>query len=201
MVFSAWLLLFFTQSLLVATHRVRWHRKLGLASTVVLAVMLPLGYLTTIAMIRRGFDLSGDLHVDPHPGIGRSLTLDPLTASAFNVCYLATFAVLAIAAICYRRHSAIHKRLMLFANIELIAAPMGHLLGHANSLTPATVMAALALFLFAAVARDYLVERRIHPLTAVLAVLLQASQPIQGVVLRPSPVWHHFVIWLITLHG
>ena len=86
---------------------------------------------------------------------------------------------------------------MLFANIELIAAPMAHLLGRAKFLTPATVMMSLAMFLFAAVARDYLVERRVHPLTAVLAVVLFLSQPIQGTLIGPSAIWHHFVTWLI----
>jgi hypothetical protein len=74
---------------------------------------------------------------------------------------------------------------------------MAHLLGHANLLTPATVMVPLGMFLFAAVARDYLVERRIHPLTTVLAVVLPLSQPIEGALIGPSPLWHHFVTWLI----
>jgi len=105
-----------------------------MASTFVLALMLPLGYEATIAMTRRGFDLSGDQHVDLHPQVGQSLTLDALTALVFNFCYLSAFAALTIAAICYRQRPAIHKRLMLFANIELIGAPMAHLLGHANLL-------------------------------------------------------------------
>jgi len=196
-VFLAWLLLFLAQSLLVATRRVKWHRRLGLASTFVLAAMLPLGYAATIAMTRRGFDLSGDLHIDPHPRAGVPLELDALTGSIFNFAYLATFAILAIAAICYRRQPAIHKRLMLFANIALIGAPVGHILGHANVLTPATVMIPLAMFLLAAVARDYLVERRIHPLTAGLAIALFISQPVQGALIGPSPIWHRFVTWLI----
>jgi hypothetical protein len=194
-VFFAWLSLFLAQSLLVATRRLNRHRRLGLASILVLAAMLPLGYAATISMTRRGFDLSGDQHVDPHPLPGKSL--DPLTASVFNFCYLASFAALAIAAIYYRRQPAIHKRLMLFANIELIGAPMAHLLGHANLLTPATVMIPLAVFLFAAVARDYVVERRVHPLTALLAPALFLSQPLQGLLIGPSPIWHHFVTWLI----
>jgi hypothetical protein len=194
-VFLVWLLLFLAQSLLVASRRVNWHRRLGIASTFVLALMLPLGYQATIAMIRRGFDLSGDQHVDPHPRAG--IQLDPLTASIFNFTYLASFATLAILAICYRRQPAVHKRLMLFANIELVGAPVAHILGHANLLTPATVMIPLAMFLLAAVARDYLVERRVHLLTALLAIALFLSQPLQGVLIGPSATWHRLVTWLI----
>lgn len=90
-VFFAWLLLFLTQSLLVAARQVNWHRRLGPASTFVLALMLPLGYAATIAMTRRGFDLSGDQHVDPHPRA--DVQLDPLTGSIFNFAYLASFAI------------------------------------------------------------------------------------------------------------
>jgi hypothetical protein len=54
-------------SLLIANRRVALHRRLGLTSVVLLALMIPLGFTTTTAMIRRGFDLSGDQHVDPHP--------------------------------------------------------------------------------------------------------------------------------------
>src|ERR1022692_856695 len=60
-VFFAWLLLFLVQSRLVATRHVALHRKLGLAAVFILALMIPLAYTTTIAMVQRGFDLSGDL--------------------------------------------------------------------------------------------------------------------------------------------
>ena len=66
-VFSAWLVLFLVQALLVESRRVAWHRRLGLASAFALPVMIPLGYAVTITMVRRGFDLSGD------QGVGRQL--------------------------------------------------------------------------------------------------------------------------------
>src|SRR5580692_2213196 len=53
-VFFAWLLLFLVQSRLIATHRVAIHRRLGLASIGILALMIPLAYATTMAMVRRG---------------------------------------------------------------------------------------------------------------------------------------------------
>src|SRR5580692_7722739 len=62
-VFFAWLILFLVQSRLIATRHVALHRKLGLASVFVLALMVPLAYMATVAMVRRGFDLSGDLGI------------------------------------------------------------------------------------------------------------------------------------------
>lgn len=69
-------------SLLIANRRVALHRRLGLTSLVLLALMIPLGFTTTTAMVRRRFDLSGDQHVDPHPD-GRTAQ-DAPTASVFN---------------------------------------------------------------------------------------------------------------------
>src|ERR1039458_2419870 len=198
-VFFAWLLLFLTQSLLVATRHVRWHRRLGLASIILLALMIPLGYTATAAMVRRGFDLSGDQKIDPHPPAG-SVSLDGYFASVFNYCDLLMFGVLAIAAICYRRQPEIHKRLMLFANIALMGAPIVHLFGHtpqlAPLLKPAIIAIPVAMFLLAGVVKDFLVAKRIHPLTAGLAIAMYASYPIRGILIGPSPAWHRFAAWL-----
>jgi hypothetical protein len=161
-----WLLLYLAQSLLIANRRVALHRRLGLTSIVLLALIIPLGFTTTTAMVRRGFDLSGDQHADPHPAEG--VSLDAPTASVFNFAALLQFAVLAVAAICYRRRPDVHKRLMLFANITLMAAPIAHLLGHIPStwLPGAAGDAAGAilniLFLVAPIAGDYLIEKRVR---------------------------------------
>jgi hypothetical protein len=134
-VFFAWLLLFLVQSRLIATHRVAIHRRLGLASIVILALMIPLAYTTTIAMVRRGYDLSGDLSV----GINNELAHQ----TVFPLANLLIFSALAIAAVAFRRRPEIHRRLMLFANIELMPAPLAHLIGHTPwlaSLPPVIVM-------------------------------------------------------------
>ncbi len=60
-VFLAWLVLFVVQSRLVATRRIVTHRRLGIAGIFLLLLMIPLGYWSTISMVRRGFDLSADL--------------------------------------------------------------------------------------------------------------------------------------------
>lgn len=192
LVFFAWLILFLAQSLLAANRRLAWHRRLGLTSIFVLALMVPLGYRATVTMVQRGFDLSGD-QIPAHPSAG---SLDPLGASIFNFGYLFTFTALAATAICFRRRPAIHKRLMLFANIVLMGAPIAHLLGHLHILTPAAIMIPFGLFLLAAVMRDYLVEKRVHPLTASVAIILFALRPIDGVLIGPSRAWHQLAAWI-----
>jgi hypothetical protein len=139
-VFFAWLLLFLTQSLLIVKGHARWHQSLGFTSIGLLALMIPLGFETTAVMVRRGFDLSGDQHIVSHPHGPASL--DVYQASIFNFGGLLLFAFLAVAAIYYRRRPEIHKRLMLYANISLMGAPITHLIGHNPPLvlTPPAVL-------------------------------------------------------------
>lgn len=188
MVVFAWLLIFLVQSRLVATRHVALHRRLGLAAVFVLALMIPLAYATSVSMVRRGFDLSGDLRIDH----------DPLYESIFPCVDLTMFSVLAIAALAYRRRPEIHKRLMLFANITLMPAALAHFIGHTPRLAslPAAIMAPISIFLMAAVARDYLVARRVRALTLGLAILLFVSGPLRAGLIGPSAAWHQFARWL-----
>jgi hypothetical protein len=188
-VFFAWLLIFLVQSSLVAGRRVALHRKLGLASVLVLALMIPLAYTTTVAMVRRAFDLSGDLRIDH----------DPLYESVFPFSNLFIFSVLVFAAVAYRSRPEVHKRLMLFANIELMPAPLAHLIGHTpwlRSLPAAIVMIPISMFVIAAVTRDALLARRVHPLTWGLALLRLFSGPLEAGPVGSSAAWHHFARWL-----
>ena len=188
-VFVAWLLIFLVQSRLVASQHVALHRKLGLVSVLVLALMIPMAYTTTVAMARRAFDLSGDLRIDH----------DPLYESIFPFSNLLIFSVLVVAALAYRRRPEIHKRLMLFANIELMPAPLAHLIGHTPwlaALPAAIIMIPISMFVVAAVARDVLLGRRVHPLTWGLALLRLFSGPLEAGPAGSSAAWHHFASWL-----
>jgi len=196
-VFFAFQLLYLAQSLLVATRHVAWHRRLGVTSVVLLALIIPLSFATTTAMVRRGFDLSGDQRIVPHPAAG-SIYLDAPASSLFNFAVLFTFSVLAIAAILYRRRPEIHKRLMLFANLALMRTAIAHLVGHIPQTgdTGVTIWLSYTLFLLTAVARDYLVEKRVRAMTAVIAIGMWVSPPIEGLVIAPSATWHRFAEWI-----
>jgi hypothetical protein len=183
--FLLWLLLFLLQTTLIAARRADIHRRMGIVAVVLLIALVPVSYVITVQMVRRGFDLSGD----------QFARFDPLFASIFNFFAIVEFPLLAGLALLYRKHKEIHKRLMLFANISLMGPPITHFLGHFGLLSPVTVLVGLALFFLAAVARDYISTRRVHPLTATLAVVLFLAQPIQGIV-GATAAWHHFAAWL-----
>ena len=190
-VFSTWLLLFLAQSVLIGTRRVAVHRMLGWAGVLLIALMIPLAYATTIEMIRRGFDLSGDLRIDH----------DARPESIFAFNDLLVFGVLAIAALACRRKPEIHKRLMLFANIVLMPAPLAHLIGHTPwlaAMPSAIVLVPISLFVVAAVARDFLMARRVHPLTWALAIVQLVSGPLEAGPLGSSAAWRSFASWLAS---
>jgi hypothetical protein len=186
--FFSWLIIFLVQSRLVATRHVALHRRVGAAAGFVLALMVPLSYVTTVAMVRRGFDLSGDLRIDP----------DPLFESIFQFGDLTLFTVLAVAAISYRRQPDIHKRLMLFANLSLMGAPLAHLIGHIPRLFPLIgplIEMPISTLLIAAVARDYRLTGKPRPLTLGLAITIFLSGPLWAKVFGPSAAWHRLASW------
>jgi len=189
-VFFAWLLLFLTQSILARTGRLALHRRLGAWSAILAAAMVLLGYITTIAMARRGFDLSGDLGI-------RS---DPLAGIAFPLLDILMFAVLFVAACLYRKRAAIHKRLMLLAVFgALIPPPVAHLTGHfaffhdKGFLTPVIIAA----FLAASAVYDRITLGRIHPISLWVALAIFAIDNLCFAVVMPSAAWHSFAANLV----
>jgi len=151
--------------------------------------MIPLGYTTCINMVRRGFDLSGDLHGEQ----------DPAYLAIFPLGDLLMFAILLTAALGYRRRPEMHRRLMVFANIALMPAPLAHWIGHAPALAalPGAIIAIpISLFLAAAVGWEFRTIRRVHPLTWAIAGSMLLSGPLRAVVIGPSAWWHSFTNWL-----
>lgn len=201
LVVFAWQILFLAQSLLIANRRVAVHRQLGFTAGFMLVLIVPLGYATTVAMARRGFDLGGDLKVDH---VAHGMYVDPLLGMLFPLTDLTVFALLAGIAIGYRRRKEIHKRLMAFANIMLMPAAVAHLIGHsprlssiAPPMTSPLILVPLAVLLASVVWKDYLAARRIHPMTWVLAISLLAWGPLRASLIGPNTAWHKVAAWLI----
>lgn len=146
------------------------------------------------AMLRRGFDLSGDQGIDPHPAPGSNM-VDAATGSEFNFFTLFLFSVLVLTALIFRRRPELHKRLMVFANIVLVTAPLAHLAGHFPQLPGWFGDVVGISLLVSVVVRDFVATKRINALTVVLAICLYACLPLQVYVIIPSETWHRFVIW------
>jgi hypothetical protein len=204
----AWLLLFLTQALLVATRRTAVHRRLGIIGPVFAVALILVGYLVLIDFGRRGYDLSGDIvralrrNAGPlaPPGSAR---VDP-SVLLFPLSELLEFAVLVAAGLWYRHRPEIHKRLMLLALVPLSAEPVLHLVGRLSNTWPNLHGAGIAvgvpitiLLLSASAIHDRLSQGRIHPVSLWVPILLFAWQNALGLVIFPSAAWHRFAAWLI----
>ena len=113
-VYTSWMVLFTVQTSLIASRRVKVHRRLGIAGAVLAAIMIVVGYMTATAAARRGASPPG---------------AEPLSFLVVPLFDLVLFAVFITAALLRRRDKETHKRLMLLAYISIIAAGVARLPG------------------------------------------------------------------------
>jgi hypothetical protein len=190
-VFFSWLLLYLVQTTLIATRRTAVHRRVGVASMVLAAAVLVVGYCTAIAMAKRGFDLSGDLNA----------AADPLRVLVFPLGDLVSFSILVASAFWYRRRPAIHKRLMLLATTgSLMAAPLAHLIAKFPALReiPPVILIPLAGLYMSSALHDGIVHGRVHPVSLWGGLSLLAWAQLRAGVVGPSDAWHRFAAWLVS---
>jgi hypothetical protein len=185
---SAWLIFYLIQTMLAANGGIVLHKRLGVGSAFVAAVAVATGFVATVIMVRRGFDLSGDLSQPPNNSA--------LDAAIFQFSNLAIFSILVGAALALRRRRHIHKRLMAFAVIEtLMAAPLGHLVGHFGLPVLTFVLWGLGV-LVAFLAHDIRTVKRAHPLTLIVGLGLVILANVEAIVIGPSARWHRVLEWL-----
>ena len=110
---TAWILLFLTQTSLIAARRTDLHRRLGVVGAVLAPLLLVVGYLTAIESARLG-------HTPPGGP-------PPLAFLAVPIGTLLVFAILVGAGLAQRRRSETHKRLMLLATIAILTPAIARL--------------------------------------------------------------------------
>jgi hypothetical protein len=193
-VFFSWLIVFLTQTILVETRNIGIHRALGTASMVLATGMIVVGYETAVALVRRGYDLSGDLGGKPGSG-----DLNELGQMIFPLSDIFMFAVLISAGYIYRRRAAAHKRLMLFATLTLMPAPFGHLIGHFAVLRSHSliIIPLIAISLALSAVYDRIFLGRIHPLSLWLAISIFVIDNVSAAV-APSTAWQQIAGWLAS---
>jgi hypothetical protein len=144
-VFTGWLTFFIFQSVLVRTHNVRLHRQTGWFG-LALGIAIPLvGVSTTIAMAR--------FHIRQGATDAESFMIVPL----FDML---SFSIPFALAIYWRKKPEFHRRLILIASCALTAAGFGRFPAF---LLPAPFFyAGVDVLILLGVARDLIVNRRIH---------------------------------------
>lgn len=114
-VFTAWVLLFVAQPMLIAADERVWHRRLGVVGGCIAATMFATGLAVTIAFERSHAP-------EPWPTL--------LVHLFTNVAPLCIFAACVAMGIARRHTSADHKRWMMLATVILVPPATGRLLPH-----------------------------------------------------------------------
>jgi len=190
--FGAWLVLFIAQTTFVRTGQLAVHRRIGYVAAVVAVLMVVTAYPTTIAMARRGFDISGDL--SNSPGGAREQLV-------FQLGDLVSFTLLVGAAVWQRQRPAIHKRLMVLATVGgLMPAALAHFIGHSPALRhieAPIILIPLTILYFATAIHDRWSQGRMHPVSLWVAVGLLVWANVRAALIGPSTAWREFTDWLI----
>lgn len=181
-VFTSWVLLFLSQTSLIAAHRTDWHRRVGAAGALLALLMLIVGYLTAVEAARRGVTPPGG----PPPLMFLSVPLGTLTM----------FGVLVGAGLYSRRWSETHKRLMLLATIALLAPALARMrfIGPGG---PPYAIGGTCLFVVTCMVYDRVAHGRVHPAFLWGGLVLMISLPVRFAIGR-TDTWVSFARWLIA---
>ncbi|HEX4285510.1 MAG TPA: hypothetical protein VHZ28_10490 [Terracidiphilus sp.] len=169
--FTAWIVVYSVQSALVRVHRVPWHRLFGWVAVALAALMIPLGITVSIIMGR--FD-AVVLHLS-----------DP-TFLSVPFSDMALFGLLVSLAILWRKKPESHRRLLFLATCCLLDAPFGrfdYLFNHTLFFICLDAVILLGL------ARDLLVNRRIHTVYRYGFPAIVLTQVVVVYLWRGSPAW------------
>jgi hypothetical protein len=181
-VFTCWILLFVTQSTLVAAGRTDIHRRLGIAGAVLAPCMIVLGSLFAIRGARDGWNPGG-----PYP--------DSLAFLIVGMTDILVFSAFVSAGLYYRRQPEVHKRLMLLGTVGGLMWPaitrMPYVAGR-----PILMFGLLSALVLASAVRDRLIHARVHPVSLWGGLLILAAFPIR-MAIGLTGTWHSIAAWLI----
>lgn len=185
-IFSAWIILLVIQTVLIRGGNIQLHQRLGLISVLLLPAMLALGVTAAI-------------DTAAHGNGGARLGLTPVEFLIVPLGAILIFTILVTVALVFRRNSALHKRLMIIATINLLGPALARIADNVFHLDNASLFlfGTTALLVGTCIIYDRLTRGSIHPgfLIAGPAVLLAA--PLR-IALSHTEAWHRFANWLIA---
>jgi hypothetical protein len=174
LLFMSWLVLFIVQTRLVATHRVKVHRKLGYCGIALAAAMIVVGVRTAVEAARLGAVPPG---------------ANPWNFTAIPFGDITTFAGFFLAAVLWRNDKDKHKRLMILASVCLMSAALLRWPGVLR-VGPLLSYGLTLLFPIAAAVYDRWSRGGVHPVYWWGLALIALGVPVR-VVLLGSPAWRH----------
>lgn len=183
-VFSAWMLLFFGQTGLIAARRTDLHRITGMFGAGLAVIVFVLGIVVAIE--------SGRLGHGPPTRNQPAFLINPLTNIALFGGFVA-FGVL------NRARSEYHKRLMLLATMTLAITPLARISRMAGMPFDPPAIGGMILsdiFLVALIVFD-LRHGRLHPVTLWAGGIFLLSQPLR-IFIGQTAMWQDFARTLIA---
>jgi hypothetical protein len=184
LVFSSWLVLYATQTFLVAAKKTRVHRRLGMAGAALATSMVLLGTYT--ALVRaKAVPVTDDFN--------------PFAFLIIPLGDMVMFAALVTAGIALRRRPDAHKRLMQIAMISISTAGIARIPGIAG-LGPLAFFGVTDLFVVACFVYDKVSLGRIHRATLAAGLAVVLFQPLR-IVVAGTPLWIDFARWAANLVG
>jgi hypothetical protein len=176
-VFTVWMLLFIAQAALISGRRTQWHRSLGALAFCLPPIMVVLGLAAAIDALHRG------VRIGP---------LDPAVSFAIPMIGIVGFTIVVYAAWRARRRPDAHKRLVLIATMDLVAAAFGRFPWGRIGLPPAAgAVTGLGVLLLMLCIYDLITIRRIHRSTMWAAPLALATVAL-SVPIGMTSAWHGF---------
>jgi hypothetical protein len=181
-IFTSWLVLLLTQTLLVAAKRTDIHRRLGMAGGLLAVLMVLVGAST--AIIRAKI-------VEVPPGAP-----SPLVFLTIPLGDMLVFAILVGAGFYYRRRVDVHKRLMLLATISILPAATARLpFAFIQQVGPLAFFGLADLFIVACLLYDLVARRRLHRATVLGGLVVVVSHPLR-LLIGNTQAWLTFATWL-----
>jgi hypothetical protein len=148
-VMTGWVVLLVIQTSLIASHRVKWHRQLGVFGSVWAASVVLMGTVTTLHAAAR--EVRGHTH----------FAAIQITITTLDLLQMLFFAGFVVVAIWQRNRIDRHKRLMLMTIVCMLPDALARL--PVSFMTNQLIMIGLDLFIFVIVGLDTLWHRRLHP--------------------------------------
>ena len=180
-IFSAWIVLFVTQTTLVAARRTRTHMRLGIAGGVLASLMIVIGTYTAIVRAKGP---------SPIPDV------NPLSFLTIPLGDVLLFGTLVGTALYFRRRLDTHKRLMLLATIAILPAAVARLpIGFVQTGGPLVFFGLSDLFIVPLLIFDIITRGRPHRATLVGGALIVISHPLR-MVIGGTQAWLAFATWL-----
>lgn len=179
-----WLLLLIGQTALVSSGNTAVHRRLGWLGAALAAAIVPSGVVAGVYATRRD--------------LATTEATWPYGAFVNIVIEMAVFGILVAAAIAQRRQPQRHKRLLILVTISALG-PAWFRFRHFMPLVPNPIVTFSLVadsVLLVLIAREWLTERRVHPVFAWAGGAMVAVHLVE-LAAAESPLWTGIARWLL----